>query len=322
MPVRCCCAPSCRARSIRRRSSSPAATRRAATRAARPAGPSAGRRARGSRCTRRGPRRPRPDHLPGRAAPQALEAGRASSGGAMCRAGRRAERWPVRREQPVGEGADGLRDVQQRRAERGGPCGVGGLHGGKAHGHDRGDHHRTDDGARERLARGEPTHGQDGDGDHRHEDRDARPQLDELERCRALEDRERVRRSPEFPGYVRGGSRKRRRPALRIRKAETERPSPPDRTGRERQPGRSAPGAQGRRRSSPRRQSRGPTRVRTPSVRSCRATRGSGENEDRPGPGRRPALPGDPPATRKSRASDVSITRNSPAHPPKPRRSA
>ena len=55
------------------------------------------------------------------------------------------------------------------------------------------------------MTPGEPTNGQHGDCDHRRQDRDACPQLEELERGGTLEDGERVRRPSEFgigPGGV------------------------------------------------------------------------------------------------------------------------
>ena len=152
---------------------------------------------------------------------------------------------------PAGERGERL----ARRAERGGPCGVGGLHRREEHGHHGGDHDRTDDGARQRLTPGEATNGQHGDRDHRREDRDAGPQLEELERGGTLEDGEGVRRSSEFGIASAGGRRRGGGSRCGRGRRRTGRPSPRGRTGRERRRGRSGPGGQGRRRSSPRRRS-------------------------------------------------------------------
>ena len=97
--------------------------------------------------------------------------------------------------EPVREPADRLGNVQHRRAERGGPRGVGRLHRREEHGHHGCDHHRPDDGARQRVTPREPANREHGYRDHRRQDGDAGPQLDELERRGAFEEGERVRRS-------------------------------------------------------------------------------------------------------------------------------
>ena len=196
IPVRCCCAPSCRARSIRWRSASPAVTMRAldarssaswavsrsassrlSMYAARAASTSSG-------CVPLG--QPRRDGRQG------------TAGGTEPQRAEQEGQWndrASRGNEPAGQKLQFCGHGEERPAEGGRPRGVERLDRGERHGDDRCDEHWPDHGTGQRPSPQHTLRRQHGNEDHADEDDDAARHFDDLVRNAALEERERVRRT-------------------------------------------------------------------------------------------------------------------------------